>query len=98
MKPVVITAEAGEDLLDAWRSIVDYSAQAADRYLETLEAAIQQLAEFPEKGRLRPDLAAGVRSFPVRRHLILYEVNEDTIVVLAVPHGASNYPERFEEE
>ena len=42
----------------------------------------------PEAGRLRPELRAGLRSFPVGRYLIFYTVNSSDIEIARVIHSA----------
>jgi len=44
------------------------------------------LRAYPNIGKPRPDLVAGVRSFAVERHLILYRIEDDAIGGLRVVH------------
>jgi len=42
------------------------------------------VSENPAAGRLRPELAEGLRSFPYRKHLVFYVFFEGEIVVIRV--------------
>ena len=48
---------------------------------------MQRLAEWPEMGRARPELAPGLRSFVVARYLVYYRVTRDAVEVVRVLHG-----------
>ena len=68
----------------------------ADRYLRTIAAASERIREFP--GRTRVDyLQEGMRSRTAGGHyLILYEIHDETILILRVVHQASDYESWFE--
>lgn len=57
------------------------------KYLQSIQATIHGLCEFPLQGRLRPELAEGVRSFPVAGHVIYYFTSPKKLTVFAVLHG-----------
>ena len=46
-----------------------------------------RLAEFPEMGRERTELAASMRSFPVGRYIIFYRLGELGIAIVRILHG-----------
>jgi toxin ParE1/3/4 len=84
---IAFAADARKDL----RGILLHSKQQCgarqrDDYKRDLDRAFDALRANPEMGRPRPDVGSGVRSFVVRRHLILYRVSSDTIRVLRVLH------------
>jgi plasmid stabilization system protein ParE len=80
------------------QEIADYlerdSVEVADRFLQSVFAAMDDLAAMPGKGSLklfRSRRTTGVRSWAVpgfRNHLIFYRYTDDAIFVLAVMHGA----------
>jgi toxin ParE1/3/4 len=45
------------------------------------------LIDNPRLGKTRNDLRPGLRSFPVEKHLILYRVEGDALVVQRIIHG-----------
>ncbi len=70
----------------------------ADEFLNLIEAKIGTLAEQPMMGRLRDELASNLRSFPVGRYVIFYEVMPKGIVVVRILHSAMDLGTRFEDE
>jgi plasmid stabilization system protein ParE len=62
---------------------------AADRFVERLESAIEQLARHPELGHTREDLTSRpVLFWPVGSYLIVYRHDREPIHVIAVLHAA----------
>ncbi len=43
-------------------------------------------------GRLRPELAPGVRSFPVRKHVVFYRLVDGDVQVVRVLDGRRDIP------
>ena len=84
------------DLADIWAFIADDSEQQADLFLNLLEVKLALLATQPEMGRARPELAPGLRSFPVKRYVVFYRPLRDGIEVLRVLHSARDVtPSKF---
>jgi toxin ParE1/3/4 len=77
-------AKAKADELDIWLYVASDSHSAADRLLDRLGDAVQMLAEFPEAGRARPDLAAGLRSYPMGQYVIFYTHDASTLHVVRI--------------
>lgn len=82
------TVAADQDLDEIWIYIAVDSDAAADRLVDRIVAAEDRLAEFPNLGRLRPDLAEDVRSWAVGDYVILYRLTADEILVARILHGA----------
>ncbi len=82
------TAQAEDDLLDIWLYIAQDKPNAADQFLDELEAKFLLLAEQPQLGPARPDIAPGLRYFPVRSYLILYREITEGVEIVRVVHGA----------
>ena len=64
--------QARLDLIEIWTYIADDNEAAADRMLDRIEGILQMLSEQPKAGRERPELAPGLRSFPVGNYLLFY--------------------------
>lgn len=82
------TVTASRDLED----IIDYVAEmrgfdAADNLLDLLNQKCRMLADYPGMGRLREELAAGIRSFPAKDYLIFYRQIESGIEIVRVLSG-----------
>ncbi len=93
MPTIQRTAQAEEDLIDIWLYIAQDDVRAADRLLDEIEEKLLLLGDQSSLGPARPDIAPGLRYFPVRRYLILYrEITTGGIEIVRVVHGARDVP------
>jgi toxin ParE1/3/4 len=92
MPTIKRTAQAEEDLIDIWLYIARDSAPAAGRVLDEIEEKFILLADQSFLGPAHPDIAPGLRCFPVRRYLILYRQITEAIENVRVVHGARDVP------
>jgi len=89
MHKVQLTQSAQTDLLEAWLYIAEENPQAADRLLDTIDREANTLALQPHMGRLRPELADCLRSWPTSTpYVLFYFVDGEGIIVLRVLHHA----------
>ena len=80
----------------AWDDLertVDYIAQDSPTYAASFARQIWKLAqsldEFPERGRIVPELGdSNVRELLPSSYRLLYEIREDAIYILGLIHGA----------
>lgn len=79
---------AADDLLQLWVYVARDDLEAADRLLDRIDEVCARLADRPELGRSREELADGLRSFPVARYVIFYRASDEGIEVARVLHGA----------
>jgi plasmid stabilization system protein ParE len=86
--PVQYQAAAKADLVEVWVQIANDSIEKADEYISRLQETCELIADQPAMGVARPDIADGVRSFPVDNYIIYYEVHARTLSVLRVWHAA----------
>lgn len=91
-----LTERAKQDL----ESLTDFSitrfGHAQTRaYLHYLESALVQLSEMPTLGRLRPELAKGLRSYPCQSHMLYYLEQEGGIVIIRILHQSMELSGRF---
>ena len=84
MASVRRSALAEQDLLGIWSFIAKDNPDAADRFLDLIGEKCELLADSPEMGRRRDDLAPSLRSFPVGRYIIFYRPSERSIQVVRV--------------
>lgn len=88
MASFVLSAEARDDLREIQDYIARDSAEAARRVLEELRAAMRRLAEMPQIGHLREDLAdEPLRFWPVHSYLIIYRPDRRPLEVVRVLSG-----------
>jgi toxin ParE1/3/4 len=67
-----LSAAGRLDLIEIWSFIADDNEVAADKMLDRFEKALRILHDRPLAGRERPELAAGLRSFPVGNYILFY--------------------------
>lgn len=75
---------AEQDLLEIWSYIARDNPDAADRFIDLLTEKCELLAESPEIGRRREELSPRLRSFPVGRYVIFYQIAERGIEVARI--------------
>lgn len=85
-----LTRQAEDDLIDIFLySIEQFGPQQAARYKEELKSCFALLATRPRMGRPAATIAEGVRRHEHRSHVILYELQDDLVLILAVIHASS---------
>jgi len=90
-KAVVYSSRARDDMLDIWSWIADKSGLAmADAVVERIEARISRLADHPEMGPGRSDIAQSARMLVIERWLALYAIVDDTVRIVRVIDGSAD--------
>ena len=93
MASVRFSASAENDLLKAWLYVAEDSVAAADRMLDAIESQTRILLDQPLMGRLRNELAPGLRSWPTSTPYILFCFPDDLGIVIArALHHARDVP------
>ncbi len=94
MGEVRLSRLAQRDLLEIWIHIAaDRGAATADHWIDRIEARCRQLAEFPESGPHRPDIADNARMLVIARWLALYEITNDSVRIIRIVDAARNLGE-----
>jgi plasmid stabilization system protein ParE len=95
--PVVITDLAEVDLRSCYRWLAERNRAAADRWRDSLLAAVDSLGENPERWPLatEPELAElGIRELHHgkrrRIHRVFYHIGSDSVEILRVRHAAQD--------
>jgi toxin ParE1/3/4 len=94
MGHLVISPQAGEDLLEIGLYITDQSGsgEIARRFLETIHRACEMLADRPGMGELRREFRSGeYRSFSVGNYVVYFRPMDDGISVARILHGARDH-------
>lgn len=95
--PVVLrTSEAELDRTEIALHIARDNPAAADRWLETIDGKCRRLAQTPELGRKRFELAPNLRSLSAGNYVIFYRPISDGIQLIRVLHGARDIPALFD--
>ncbi len=87
MPRVLLRPLAEEDILDIWLFIAGDDQEAADRWVDRLEASLTLWASQPLIGRKRDELQPRLHSMAFGRHVVFYEPLADGIDVVRVLHG-----------
>lgn len=93
------TVPASRDI----EKIIDFIAGnssfgAAERFLDKINQKCRNLANFPNLGRRRDELAPTLRSFPIDDYLIFYRSVEGGIEVVRVVSGYRDLDALFSEQ
>ena len=89
---VAWTFPARQDLFNALRYLVQEakSPQAAATLLERLEAAAASLRQFPERGRVVPELGPPRRELLVEGYRLVYRVRSE-VEILRLIHSRQHF-------
>jgi plasmid stabilization system protein ParE len=81
-----VSEEAVRDAREAHRWYDQRSDSAGARFIKELDHAIAQIAETPLRW---PQHVGGTRRYKLHRfpHLVVYQVKEEIVRILAVQHG-----------
>lgn len=89
---VVLRPHAEEDLAGIYRYIAQDSPGRAIGYIRRLRARCEALAEFPNRGRPRDDLAPGLRMPAFERSAVIaYRVESDMCASIDVFYRGRDY-------
>lgn len=87
------TRTAVEHLVAIYEHIAQDAPLYAQRVVDRLTRRSEQIARFPESGRMVPEYEArDIREVIERPYRIIYRVRAEQIDVLAVVHGAQRLP------
>ena len=89
------TLPAVEQLREIFEYIADDNPAAAARTVERIRLSIRQTSRMPYAGRM--GRVGGTREVivPGTSYIVAYRILEDAIHVLAILHGAQQWPESF---
>jgi len=81
----LLTPQAEKDLEYIWfYSYETWSEHQADQYVEILEDTFVNLSFMPEQARELLEFNPPVRIFPCAKHIIVYRIDAQAIVILRV--------------
>ena len=95
MSRLKLTKAAERDLEEIWLYIARDSVAYADAYIDKVLSRCALLAEHPESGRVRDDVAKGLCAIPVESHIIFYRVKRKHVVISRVLHSARDIRRLF---
>lgn len=87
------TRTAAEHLVAIYEHIAQDAPLYAQRVVDRLTRRSEQIAQFPESGRIVPEYETpDIREVIDRPYRIIYRVKTERVEVLAVVHGAQRLP------
>jgi toxin ParE1/3/4 len=90
--PVAWSLPARQDLLKALEYLLTEAGapQAAEELLDEVEQAAASLADFPDKGRIVPELGPPRRELLVRGYRLVYRVRTE-VEILRLIYGRQDF-------
>ena len=92
---IVLSDKSRADLLRIHQYINARNPNAADAFVQRIDANFGNLAQFPFIGRERSSLAPGLRCLVVGLHLVFYTVDVEQITVVRVIDSRMDVDEEF---
>ena len=87
--------EARADLHQIWDYIAEDDVEAATRLVDLVEERCTLLVRSPDIGRVRDELAPGLRSFPVGKYVIFYRRAKGGVEIVRVLSAWRDIPALF---
>lgn len=94
---VLYSGFAVQDLIGTFDYLLQQGASigTATRYIDDLENICILIGDNPRLGRRRPELQPGLRSFPVRSHIVFYREVGDHVQIARILHGHRDVSEKL---
>jgi plasmid stabilization system protein ParE len=93
MKAYRLSEAVAADLEAIWDYIAADDLEAADRWIDRLFAAFEQIATHPGIGHRRQDLTdTDVLFWPVQAYLVIYRAASSMVEIVAVTQGSRDVP------
>jgi toxin ParE1/3/4 len=92
---ILWTSQGSEQLAAAYNFILAENPSAAEKQLEIVLRAVEQLVNFPEMGR--PGRVDGTRELVIHGtpYIVAYRLKGATVRILALIHGARRWPKKL---
>lgn len=89
------TKKATEQLVSAHDFLAEENPSAADRQVDMILRAVNQLVNFPEMGRTGRISHTRELVIPGTPYIVAYRLRGATVRVLALLHGSRRWPTHF---
>jgi toxin ParE1/3/4 len=92
---VLWTIRASAQLEAAYDFVPEENVSAAEKQLDMIKQAVEQLVNFPEMGR--PGRVYGTRELIIQStpYIVAYRLKGSVVEILALLHGARRWPTQF---
>jgi toxin ParE1/3/4 len=97
MSRYVFSNEAENDLVEIYRyGVITYGEKKADMYIEARKEKCQFLADMPNLCPDRDEFNPPVKIYHHKKHLIIYIVETDFILIIRVLHERMDIQQHME--
>jgi toxin ParE1/3/4 len=87
-----LSQKAEADLIEIYMiGVHQFGDAQAERYHAAFEKAFAFLADYPRAARERAEIDPPVRVHPRGSHLIIYEIEDEDIVILRIRHSREDW-------
>ncbi|MGK7888999.1 MAG: type II toxin-antitoxin system RelE/ParE family toxin [Leptolyngbyaceae cyanobacterium] len=93
-----IARAASRDLERILAYLEQYSLDAGERFIREFDNKCRKLVEFPQLGRRYDQVAPGLRGLPLKGHVILYKLVDNSIIIVRVVSGYQDLEAIFSDE
>jgi toxin ParE1/3/4 len=91
-----LSRQAEQDLEDIWVYLADQDDIHADKQIAQILNRLPMLAQYPDMGKSRHDLAPSLRSFPSKPYVVFYAKSQDGIEIMRIIHQSRNIEDLFQ--
>ena len=82
-----LTPAAQRDLSSIWDFTEDrWDVRQAERYVNEIRAAIERVADDPQRGHTCDEIRAGYRRYGIGSHVLFYVEGADGVSVIRILH------------
>jgi toxin ParE1/3/4 len=92
MTKVIFRPAAEADLAAISLFIAEHSVKRARAFVQRLREKARILESSPLAGRARPELGPDLRGLLERPYLLIYQVKDDVVEIVAVVHSSRDLP------
>ena len=98
MAVIHITERALQEVGDIEQySIEEWGLQVSNDYIDSIEQALQRIAQSPRLLLTRPELSKKLKFYPVRSHILVFTVINKVIYFVTIKHGSMDLLNRIAE-
>jgi len=95
MGKYIVTSRCESQINEIVNYIAEDNVDAAIDFYERLKALFRLISQNPKMGRERPELAEGLRSFPVGKYVVFYRIWAGEVAIVRVVDGARDLEQLF---
>jgi len=88
----VLSNAASKDLEEIYMyGYIKFGEQQADDYAQSIENKIEIICDNPKIGRLDERVNPAIRRFECERHVVFYDIADDSVSIIRILHGSTDY-------